>query len=366
MKKQTMTIRGRAVRMLAICGLAAGTLGLTTARADYIYVALQESQLIAQLDPAGNQTGFLSVRNPVGLAFDGNGNIYVSDVELKTVTKYNVFGQGTVFASGFVEPHELAFDSQGNLFVADVTNVRKVAPDGTGSTFASGLAGAVALAIDTNNNVFVACFDDRTVQKFDSSGNRTVFASGLNSPDCLAFDHSGNLYVGNELNNTILKFDAQGNSSLFATSNVAQPLGLTVDSENNLYVGNAGPSTVAKFDPSGNGTLFASSLPLSPRQIVALPSALLNQCALDCPTKIVACANPGEHGAIVDFSSQLVTNCVGFSIVCDPPSGSFFKLGNHKVNCWLLDQTSNVVDTCTFRVLVHHCPKNLPNPHRPR
>jgi DNA-binding beta-propeller fold protein YncE len=349
-----------------LLGVAALFLSLAAARADYIYVACQARYLIVQLDPAGNQTGFLSVRNPVGLAFDSSGNIYVSDVQLKTVTKYNSIGQGTVFASGFTEPHELAFDSHGNLFVADVTSVKKFAPDGTGSVFASGLGGAVALAIDPSNNVFVACFTDRTVQKLDSSGNRTVFASGLNSPDCLALDHNGNLYVGNELNNTILKFDAQGNSFLFATSNVAQPLGLTVDSENNLYVANAGPVTITKFDPSGNGTLFASSLPGGLRQIVALPFPLLNQCALDCPKKIVACANPGEHGTVVDFSSELVTNCVGFSIVCDPPSGSFFRLGNHNVNCWLLDQTSNIVDTCTFRLLVRHCPKNSPNPRRPR
>src|SRR5439155_23492628 len=119
--------------------------------------------------------------------------------------------------------------------------------------------------------------------------------------------HSGNLYVGNEFNNTILKFDAQGNGVLFATSNVAQPLGLTVDTENNLYVANAGPVTITKFDPSGNGTVFASSLPGGLRAIVALPFPFLHPCVLDCPTTMVVCADPGEHGAVVDFSAQLVT-----------------------------------------------------------
>jgi sugar lactone lactonase YvrE len=336
-------------------------LSIAAARSDYIYVACQEGELIVQLDPAGNQTGFLKVRNPVGLAFDGSGNIYVSDVQLKTVTKYNTLGQGTVFASGFQEPHELAFDSHGNLFVADVSTVRKIAPDGTGSLFASALGGAVALAIDPSNNVFVACFTDRTVQKVDPFGNRTVFASGLNSPDCLALDHSGNLYVGNELNNTILKFDAQGNGALFATSNVAQPLGLTVDTQNNLYVANAGPVNIAKFDPSGNGTIFASSLPGGLRQIVSLPFALLQPCTLTCPTNMVVCADRGEHGAVVDFSAQFVTSCPGFTIVSDPPSGSFFPLGNHKVTGALIDPSGNTVDTCTFRILVHHCPPPHPN-----
>jgi len=346
-----------------LLGVAAMLLSLAAARSDYIYVACQARYLIVQLDSAGNQTGFLSVRNPVGLAFDGVGNVYVSDVQLKTVTKYDALGHGTVFASGFTEPHELAFDSHDNLYVADVSSVKKFAPDGTGSTFASGLGGALALAIDPSNNVYVTCFFDKTVQKIEPAGNRTVFASGLDSPDCIALDHSGNVYVGNEFNNTILKFDAQGNGSLFATSNVAQPLGLTVDSLDNLYVANAGPVTIAKFDPSGNGTIFASSLPGGLRQIVALPVALLNQCALDCPPNMVVCADPGEHGAVVDFSSQLVTNCVGFSIITDPPSGSFLKLGNHRVSSWLLDETGNVVDTCTFRVRVRHCPKNSPNPH---
>ena len=348
------------------CILVIATLlsSLAIARADYIYAACQYAYLIVELDPAGNQSGFLSVTNPVGVAFDHNGNVYVSAPGLNTVTKYDSSGQGSVFASGFVEPHGLAFDSHGNLFVSDVTSVKKFAPNGTGSIFAAGLNGAVDLAIDPGDNVFVACFDDRNIQKFDQFGNRTVFASGLHSPDCVALDHNGNLYVGNELNNTILKFDAQGNGSLFATSNVAQPVGLAVDSQNNLYVANAGPVTIAKFDPSGNGTIFASSLPAGLRQLAVLPFPAFHQCVLECPTKMVVCAEPGEHGAVVDFSSQLVTNCPGFSIVSDPASGSFMRLGNHKVTSWLIDATSNIVDSCAFRIVVHHCPKNPPHPPR--
>lgn len=62
-------------------------------------------------------------------------------------------GKRSVFASGFQNPIGLAFDSAGNLFVAEVlpdetSSIQKVSPNGTKTLFASGLSPVVFLAFE--------------------------------------------------------------------------------------------------------------------------------------------------------------------------------------------------------------------------
>ncbi len=48
----------------------------------------------------------------------------------------------------------LAFDGSGNLFVSDGRNIIKFAPQGKVSTFASGLDGVWALAFDSLGSLY--------------------------------------------------------------------------------------------------------------------------------------------------------------------------------------------------------------------
>src|ERR1051325_4947914 len=120
-----------------VLGIGALFLSTGAGRADFIYASFQASSIVLLFDSAGNRSDFLSADNGSGLAFDSSGNAYVGATGFNIVTKYDSFGQGTVFASGLHEPHGLAFDAHDNLYVADVTTVRKFAPDGTGSIFAA-------------------------------------------------------------------------------------------------------------------------------------------------------------------------------------------------------------------------------------
>lgn len=92
---------------------------------------------------------------PVAVASDGNGNLYVANAGNHSIMKLSSSGTWSVLAGGAVRPGhvdgpgasarfwfgtatDLVVDAQGNLLVGDACNhvVRKVAPDGTVSTLA--------------------------------------------------------------------------------------------------------------------------------------------------------------------------------------------------------------------------------------
>lgn len=70
-----------------------------------------------------------------------------------------------------------------------------------------------------------------------------------------------------------------------------------------------------------------------------------------CPADITVPADPNQAGATVTFTSDAYDNCVGATIACDPPSGSFFPIGTTTVTCTATDLTGNT-DVCTFTVTV--------------
>ncbi len=86
----------------------------------------------------------LGLDAPDGLAFDRNGNLYVTNYS--TIEKFNPSGQGSVFTSTnlLLIPIDLAFDSSGNLFVANHGhgNILTFDPSEIGSVFAYGLENA--------------------------------------------------------------------------------------------------------------------------------------------------------------------------------------------------------------------------------
>ena len=163
---------------------------------------------MSKVTPAGVVSTFASGFNdPVGLAFDAAGNLYVANVGNDTVSEVTPAGAVSTFASGFNDPNGLAFDAAGNLYVANIGNdtVSKVTPAGVVSTFASGFNDPDGLAFDAAGNLYVANDGNDTVSEVTPAGVVSTFASGFNGPDGLAFDAAGNLYVANDGNNTVSK-----------------------------------------------------------------------------------------------------------------------------------------------------------------
>lgn len=214
---------------------------------------------------AGYTDGASSVAafyNPVGVAADSAGNLYVADAFNSLVRKIALDGEVTTFAgsatSGFADGvgtaaefnhlHSLALDSSGNLYVSDTDNnrIRKITSDGVVTTFAgSGTIGSV-----------------------DGSG----IAAEFNKPYGVAFDSAGILYVADTYNSLIRKITPDGVVTTFAGSGTAgysdgtgtaatfnHPRRLAFDSADNLYVADTDNNLIRKISPAGVVTTFAGS-----------------------------------------------------------------------------------------------------------
>ncbi len=73
---------------------------------------------------------------------------------------------------------------------------------------------------------------------------------------------------------------------------------------------------------------------------------------ITCPADITVSNDPGQCGAIVNFTTTFDDNCPGATLACVPASGSFFAVGTTQVTCTVTDAAGNTA-TCTFDVTVN-------------
>jgi sugar lactone lactonase YvrE len=161
--------------------------GLAFDASGNLYVA--SSTGINKVTPGGSVSQF-AVGNYYGLAFDTNGDLFASNLP-STIVKILPNGTVSTFYSGLSEPLGMAFDASGNLYVESDLGVNqgiitKITPGGAASTFASGLAGTSdGLVIDGSGNIYLAN-NPGSISKFTPpSGIPSTFASGLNGADSM-------------------------------------------------------------------------------------------------------------------------------------------------------------------------------------
>ncbi|MEI8278519.1 MAG: T9SS type A sorting domain-containing protein [Bacteroidota bacterium] len=244
-----------------------------------LYIADASNNRIRKIDAvtgiintiAGNSTqsysgdGGLAINaglhNPVGLAIDAFGNLFISDNGNDCIRKINastgiittVAGNhiagfagdgGPATAASLNQPGGIAIDATGNLYIADVHNnvIRKVLIS-TGiiytiagfNTYISGFSGdggpatnaklnwPRSIAIDGDGNIYIADqYNNRIRKVMVATGIITTVAGGgttlgdggpaingkLNGPTGIFFDVAGNLYIDDEFNNRIRKISA--------------------------------------------------------------------------------------------------------------------------------------------------------------
>ena len=161
---------------------------------------------VFKIDTNYNVRPFVNeLMNATGIAFDRDGEMYVSSRHEGNVYRVSRSGAMSIFAEGMGVATGIAFDREQNLFVGDRSGtIFKIAPDRqifVHATLEPSMA-AYHLAVGPNGDLFVSgpttsSFD--CVYRVDSHGEISVYYRGLGRPQGLAFDADGNLYIAASL-----------------------------------------------------------------------------------------------------------------------------------------------------------------------
>ena len=211
-------------------------------------------------DGTGSAARFSS---PHGLAIDAAGNVYVAGFSptIRKITPVGVVttlagsagspgtADGTGSAARFRQPLDLALDSAGNVYVADSgssATIRKITPAGVVTTLA-GLAGSFGSA--------------------DGFGSAARFGD----PRGIAVDAADNIYVSDRVNHNLRKVTLAGDVTTLAglagslgntdgtgpAARFNRPLGLAIDAAGNVYVADTDNNSIRRVTPAGVVTTFA-------------------------------------------------------------------------------------------------------------
>jgi sugar lactone lactonase YvrE len=208
---------------------------------------------------------------PQGIATDTAGNVYVADVQSSTentaIYKLSPASEGgrkqQTVATGFENPISLAVDPSGNLFVADkgAGAVYKLALSATGaytqSTVLSGIT-PVALATDAAGDVYVQVAASSSVIEVPVSGSATSVLTGLQSPIGLAVDGLGNLYSADAKNSSITKVVRNAGSYGSSATPLTSILGTLTNVGNEAATGTA-QTNASVFGFTSSGCSIANS-----------------------------------------------------------------------------------------------------------
>src|ERR1700676_3279757 len=156
--------------------------------------------------------------NATSMAFDRQGQMYVSSRHDGAVYRVAPNGTMTTYAEGMGIATGIAFDRNQNLYVGDRSGtIFKIARDQQVFVFATleVSVSAYHLAFSPQGDLFVTGPTDR-VYKIDPNGSVSTFYKGLGRPQGLAFDVNGNLYVASSLSGTrgIVKIAPDGLANL--------------------------------------------------------------------------------------------------------------------------------------------------------
>jgi sugar lactone lactonase YvrE len=249
--------------------------------------------------------------NPVGVAVDAAGNLFIGDLANNRVRKVSPDGMISTVAR-LTGPAHLALDQAANLFIkeAGAYRVRKLSPAGllttvagTGQAGFSGdggpatearIQGPGGVAVDAAGHLYIADYNNHRIRKVSPDGLiTTVAGSGptglgkgvstgdgglatearLNGPLGLALDRSGNLFFAESgeptaanggyrvrkvspdgIISTVVGSDAPGFSGDGGPATQARlnvPTGVAVDTEGNLFIADRDNYRIRKVDGSG-------------------------------------------------------------------------------------------------------------------
>jgi sugar lactone lactonase YvrE len=197
---------------------------------------------VVRISPDGRGTPFVTgILNATGLAFNHDGDLFVTSRAEGNVYRVDGAGEFTVYAEGMGVATGAAFDAEGNLFVGDRSGtVFKINPERqifVHATLEPSVA-AYHLAVDATGTLYVTApslSSNEAIWAVAPNGDTRVFYRGLGRPQGLAISREGDVYLAACLHGRhgLVRITANGEASLvLAGSNLVgvafSPLGTTV------------------------------------------------------------------------------------------------------------------------------------------
>lgn len=157
---------------------------------------------VARISPDGRATPFVTgIMNATGLAFNPDGDLFVTSRAEGTVYRVDAAGEFTVYAEGMGVATGAAFDAEGNLFVGDrsgtlfkINPERKIFVHATLEPSVS----AYHLAVNASGTLFVTApslSSNEAIYAVEPNGDTRLWYRGLGRPQGLAVSSDGDVYV---------------------------------------------------------------------------------------------------------------------------------------------------------------------------
>ena len=218
-------------------------------------------------------TGDGQLYDPVGVAVDAGGYVYVADAANDRIQKFDSSGafsrtwgwgvedgssafqvcssdcQAGLSGDGagqFNSPEGVAVDASGNVYVADTGNHRIQKFNGTGTFLRMWGKG-----VDDGSLAFQICTSDCQTGLSGSGDGQ------LNNPEGVAVNTAGRVYVADTENHRIQKFNSGGTflskwgTAGSSAGELNTPFGVAIDDARNVYVVDTYNHRIQKFDNKG-------------------------------------------------------------------------------------------------------------------
>ncbi len=261
----------------------------------------------------GGAAASAQLSGPQGVAVDGAGNVYIADTlnnRLRAVsggTISTVAGTGVAGSNGdggpaanaqMVNPGGVAVDGAGNIYVSDLSlRIRKIFPNGPIFTIAgAGPAG------------------------YTGDGGLGTSAD-LNGPNGLAVDSKGNVYIADTNNNAVRMLTAAGSgiSVTAVTSAASNALGAVAPGEILVIYGSGmGPAQVVSNTFNSNGVM-GTTVGGTTVYINGVPAPILYSSATQVSV-IVPFATSGNSASIFAMYQNQVSNSASAGIAPAVPA----------------------------------------------
>jgi len=201
---------------------------------------------VVRVSPDGRGTPFVTgILNATGLAFNPEGDLFVTSRAEGTVYRVDSAGEFTTYAEGMGVATGAAFDRQGNLFVGDrsgtifkINTDRKIFVHATLEPSVS----AYHMAVNRTGTLFVTgptLSSNDAIWAVEPNGDTRAWHRGLGRPQGLAIARDGSVYLAACLHGRcgIVRVSPQGEASLVLSgSNLVglafSPLGTAVLASN--------------------------------------------------------------------------------------------------------------------------------------